>query len=103
MTSYFQDHVEYDVQQHYDMEWIQMSVRTLTNLYENTDHSLAQSYYEDFTVAFFRSCIDFCMKDMQLRTDIKRSLFLTILPLMQSLLLSTNIVFIIFIELMHHC
>lgn len=74
MTSYLQDDVEYDAQQHYDMEWIQTSVRTLTNLYENTDHPLARSHYDDwFTVALFGSCIDFCMRDMRLRTDIKRT------------------------------
>ncbi|RGB21728.1 hypothetical protein C1646_731896 [Rhizophagus diaphanus] len=74
MTPYLQDYVEYDAQQHYDLEWIQTSVRTLTNLYENTDHPLARSHYEDwFTVALFGSCIDFCMRDMRLGTDIKRT------------------------------
>lgn len=63
MTPYLQDDIEYDAQQHYDMEWIQTSLRTLTNLYENTDHPLARSHYEDwFTVALFGSCIDFCMR-----------------------------------------
>ncbi|UZO27317.1 uncharacterized protein OCT59_019518 [Rhizophagus irregularis] len=42
MTPYLQDDIEYDAQQHYDMEWIQTSLRTLTNLYENTDHPLAR-------------------------------------------------------------
>ncbi|POG75804.1 hypothetical protein GLOIN_2v1838532 [Rhizophagus irregularis DAOM 181602=DAOM 197198] len=51
MTPYLQDDIEYDAQQHYDMEWIQTSLRTLTNLYENTDHPLARSHYEDWTDA----------------------------------------------------
>ena len=32
-----QDGIIYNVQQNYDLEWIQMSVRALINLYETTD------------------------------------------------------------------
>jgi hypothetical protein len=89
MTSYLRDNAKYNVHQHYDNEWIQMSVRNLVNLYENTDFPLARSHYEDwFTVALFGSCIDFCMRDMRLGTDVKRSFI--VLPLMQSLSLDIN-------------
>ena len=33
-TPHLQYEVIYDVQQHYDLKWIQMSVRALVNLYE---------------------------------------------------------------------
>ncbi|CAG8635101.1 9257_t:CDS:10 [Funneliformis mosseae] len=74
MTSYLQNNVKYNVHQHYDNEWIQMSVRNLVNLYENTDCPLLQNQYEDwYTVALFGSCIDLCLRDMRLGTDIKRT------------------------------
>ncbi|CAG8639785.1 20349_t:CDS:2, partial [Dentiscutata erythropus] len=73
-TPYLQDGVVYDVQQHYDLEWIQMSVRTLVNLYENMDSPLVRNQYEDwFTVALFGACIDMCMRTAQLGTDVKRT------------------------------
>ncbi|CAG8682752.1 11341_t:CDS:10, partial [Gigaspora rosea] len=56
MKSYLKDEEEYDVQKHYNQEWIQMTMRTL--------------YW--FTVALFGTCIDFCVRDAQLGTDIKR-------------------------------
>ncbi|RGB37404.1 hypothetical protein C1646_813355 [Rhizophagus diaphanus] len=38
-----------------ELEWIQMAVRTLVNLYENIDAPLIRNQYENwFTVAFFR-------------------------------------------------
>jgi hypothetical protein len=75
MTSYLRDNVKYNIHQHYDNEWIQMSVRNLVNLYENADCPLMRSHYEDwYTVALFGSCIDFCVRDMRLGTDVKRSL-----------------------------
>ncbi|CAG8789364.1 1639_t:CDS:2, partial [Racocetra fulgida] len=56
---YLQDGDVYDVQKHYNLEWIQMSIRALVNLYENMDSPLARSQYEDwFTVALFGTCID---------------------------------------------
>ncbi|CAB4378458.1 unnamed protein product [Rhizophagus irregularis] len=59
---------------HYNQEWIQMAVRTLVNLYENIDAPLIRNQYENwFTVAFFGTCIDLCMRDIQLCTDIKRT------------------------------
>ncbi|CAG8448703.1 11723_t:CDS:10 [Funneliformis caledonium] len=51
MTSYLQDGTIYNINKHYDQEWIQMA----------------------FTAAFFGTCIDFCMRDIQLGTDIKRT------------------------------
>jgi hypothetical protein len=39
MTSYLPDNVPYDSSQHYDLEWIQTSIRTIVGLYEN-DNSL---------------------------------------------------------------
>ncbi|CAG8456607.1 3157_t:CDS:10 [Funneliformis mosseae] len=74
MTSYLQDGTIYNINKHYDQEWIQMAVRTLVNLYENIDSPLIRNQYEDwFTVSFFGTCIDFCMRDIQLGTDIKRT------------------------------
>ncbi|CAG8722892.1 8006_t:CDS:2, partial [Cetraspora pellucida] len=72
MKSYLKDEEEYDVQKHYNREWIQMTMRTLCNLFENIDTPLVRTQYEDwFTVAFFGTCIDFCVRDAQLGTDIK--------------------------------
>ncbi|CAI2197966.1 17774_t:CDS:2, partial [Funneliformis geosporum] len=74
MTPYLQDKVTYDVQQHCELEWIQMAVRTLVNLYENIDSPLVRNQYEDwFTVALFGACIDLCMRNGQLGTDVKRT------------------------------
>ncbi|KAF0399780.1 c2h2-type zinc finger transcription factor [Gigaspora margarita] len=74
MTSYLQDNVKYNIHQHYDNEWIQLAVRNLVNLYENTDCPLMRNQYEDwYTVALFGSCLDFCFRDMRLGTDIKRT------------------------------
>ncbi|CAG8658670.1 11305_t:CDS:2, partial [Racocetra persica] len=74
MTSYLRDNVKYNIHQHYDDEWIQLSIRNLVNLYENTDCPLMRNHYEDwYTVALFGSCIDFCFRDMWLGTDIKRT------------------------------
>ncbi|CAB4413397.1 unnamed protein product [Rhizophagus irregularis] len=73
-TPYLQDGVTYDVQQHYDLEWIQLAVRALVNLYENTDSPLVRNQYEDwFTVALFGACIDTCMRNAQLGTDVNRT------------------------------
>ncbi|RIA83882.1 hypothetical protein C1645_860121 [Glomus cerebriforme] len=73
-TPYLQDGVTYDVQQHYDLEWIQLAVRALVNLYENTDSPLVRNQYEDwFTVALFGACIDTCMRNAQLSTDVNRT------------------------------
>lgn len=73
LTSYLQDGTIYDINKHYNQEWIQMAVRTLVNLYENIDAPLIRNQYENwFTVAFFGTCIDLCMRDIQLCTDIKR-------------------------------
>ncbi|CAG8515228.1 12442_t:CDS:2 [Ambispora leptoticha] len=74
MTSYLQDGTIYDINKHYNQEWIQMAVRTLVNLYENIDSPLIRNQYENwFTVALFGMCIDLCMRDIQLGTDIKRT------------------------------
>ncbi|CAG8673968.1 7940_t:CDS:2, partial [Acaulospora morrowiae] len=74
MKSYLKDDEEYDVQKHYNREWIQMTMRTLCNLFENIDTPLVRTQYEDwFTVALFGTCIDFCVRDAQLGTDIKRT------------------------------
>ncbi|CAG8721198.1 23863_t:CDS:10 [Gigaspora margarita] len=71
---YLKEKEEYDVNKHYEREWIQMTLRTLCNLYENVDAPLIRSQYEDwFTVALFGTCIDFCIRDIQLGTDIKRT------------------------------
>ncbi|CAG8818998.1 2114_t:CDS:2, partial [Cetraspora pellucida] len=60
---------KYDIRKHYDKEWIQMSMRTLCNLYENTDSPMIRCQCEDwYTVAIFGSCIDFCVRDTQLGT-----------------------------------
>ncbi|RIB09663.1 hypothetical protein C2G38_2107982, partial [Gigaspora rosea] len=40
MKSYLKDEEEYDVQKHYNQEWIQMTMRTLCNLFENIDTPL---------------------------------------------------------------
>ncbi|CAG8828802.1 12908_t:CDS:2, partial [Gigaspora margarita] len=73
-TPYLQDGVVYNVQQHYDLEWIQMSVRALVNLYENMDSPLVRNQYEDwFTVALLGTCIDMCMRTAQLGTDVRRT------------------------------
>ena len=73
LTPYLKEKEEYDVNKHYELEWIQMALRTLCNLYENVDAPLIRKQYEDwFTVALFGACIDFCIRDIQLGTDIKR-------------------------------
>ncbi|GES90847.1 C2H2-type zinc finger transcription factor [Rhizophagus clarus] len=74
MASYLKEEEEYDVNKHYEQEWIQMATRTLCNLYENVDAPLIRSQYEDwFTVSLFGTCIDFCIRDIQLGTDINRT------------------------------
>nr|AMJ52384.1 hypothetical protein [Rhizophagus clarus] len=74
LTPYLKENEEYDVNKHYELEWIQMALRTLCNLYENVDAPLIRKQYEDwFTVALFGACIDFCFRDIQLGTDIKRT------------------------------
>ncbi|CAI2184769.1 8552_t:CDS:2 [Funneliformis geosporum] len=74
MAPYLKEKEEYDVNKHYEQEWIQMALRTLCNLYENVVAPLIRSQYEDwFTVALFGTCIDFCIRDIQLGTDIKRT------------------------------
>ncbi|CAI2192803.1 19295_t:CDS:10, partial [Funneliformis geosporum] len=74
LTPYLKENEEYDVNKHYELEWIQMALRTLCNLYENVDAPLIRKQYEDwFTVALFGACIDFCIRDIQLGTDIKRT------------------------------
>ncbi|CAG8629254.1 15736_t:CDS:10, partial [Funneliformis mosseae] len=74
MTSYLKDDETYDISKHYDKEWIQTAMRALCNLYENMDSPLIRSQYEDwYTVSLFGSCIDFCIRDAQLGTDIKRT------------------------------
>ena len=40
MIPYLKDKEEYDVNKHYELEWIQMALRTLCNLYENVDAPL---------------------------------------------------------------
>ncbi|CAG8682391.1 6863_t:CDS:2, partial [Ambispora gerdemannii] len=73
MKSYLKEE-EYDVHKHYNQEWIQMTMRTLCNLFENIDTPLVKTQYEDwFTVALFGTCIDFCIRDAQLGTDVKRT------------------------------
>jgi hypothetical protein len=73
MTTYLKDEETYDFRKHYNKEWIQVAMRALCNLYENTDCPLIRNQYEDwYTVALFGSCIDFCFRDSQLGTDIKR-------------------------------
>ncbi|RHZ44567.1 hypothetical protein Glove_718g6 [Diversispora epigaea] len=73
MKSYLKNEEEYDVHKHYNQEWIQMTMRTLCNLFENIDTPLVRTQYEDwFTVALFGTCIDFCIRDAQLGTDVKR-------------------------------
>ncbi|CAG8547309.1 10162_t:CDS:2 [Diversispora eburnea] len=75
MKSYLKEEEEYDVHKHYNQEWIQMTMRTLCNLFENIDTPLVKTQYEDwFTVALFGTCIDFCIRDAQLGTDVKRLL-----------------------------
>ncbi|CAG8504367.1 10506_t:CDS:2, partial [Scutellospora calospora] len=57
----------------YKKEWIQLAIRTLVNLYENMNSSLIRTQYEHwFTVALLGTCIDFCLRDIRLGTDIKR-------------------------------
>ncbi|CAG8479899.1 8653_t:CDS:2 [Paraglomus occultum] len=74
MTTYLKDEEKYDIRKHYDKEWIQVAMRALCNLYENTDSPMIRNQYEDwYTVAIFGSCIDFCVRDTQLGTDIKRT------------------------------
>ncbi|CAG8584893.1 2685_t:CDS:10 [Diversispora eburnea] len=74
MKSYLKEEEEYDVHKHYNREWIQMTMRTLCNLYENVDTPLVRTQYEDwFTVALFGTCIDFCIRDAQLGTDTSRN------------------------------
>jgi hypothetical protein len=56
MKSYLKDDEEYDVQKHYNQEWIQMTMRTLCNLFKNIDTPLVlvRTQYEDwFMVALF--------------------------------------------------
>ncbi|CAG8587582.1 2774_t:CDS:2 [Diversispora eburnea] len=73
MTSYLEEE-KYDIRKHYDKEWIQLAIRTLVNLYENIDAPLIRTQYEDwFTVALLGMCIDFCLRDIRLGTDIKRT------------------------------
>jgi len=105
-TPYLQDGVTYDVQQHCDLEWIQLAVRALVNLYENTDSPLVRNQYEDwFTVALYGACIDTCMRNAQLGTDVNR--YFTILPSVQTINYyhrkSSNIAcLLLFIEPMRH-
>ncbi|CAG8600424.1 11578_t:CDS:10, partial [Acaulospora morrowiae] len=74
LTSYLKDGAIYDINKHYNQEWIQMVLRTLVNLYENLDSSLIRNQYENwFTVTFLETFIDLCMRDIQLCTDIKRT------------------------------
>ncbi|GET55420.1 C2H2-type zinc finger transcription factor [Rhizophagus irregularis DAOM 181602=DAOM 197198] len=74
MTTYLKDKERYDICKHFNQEWVQMTMRTLCNLYENVDSPLIRSQYEDwYTIALFGTCIDFCMRDIQLGTDIKRT------------------------------
>ncbi|RHZ46207.1 hypothetical protein Glove_629g20 [Diversispora epigaea] len=73
MTSYLEEE-KYDICKHYDKEWIQLAIRTLVNLYENINAPLIRTQYEDwFTVALLGMCIDFCLRDIRLGTDIKRT------------------------------
>ena len=73
MTSYLPDNVPYDSGQHYDLEWIQTSIRTIVGLYENDDSPFKRKQYEHwYTVALFGACIDVAYRDATLGTDIKR-------------------------------
>ncbi|KAG9290229.1 hypothetical protein G9A89_022205 [Geosiphon pyriformis] len=74
MTSYLPRDVPYDHNQHYDLEWIHMAIRTIVNLYENDDSPLQRNHYEYwYTIALFGACIDFAFNDSRLGTSIKRS------------------------------
>ncbi|CAG8530416.1 17627_t:CDS:10, partial [Acaulospora morrowiae] len=71
MTSFLKE--KYDIRKHYDKEWIQLAVRTLVNLYENIDAPLIRAQCEHwYTVALLGTCIDFCLRDIRLGTDVKR-------------------------------
>ena len=77
MTSYLPDNVPYDSSQHYDLEWIQTSIRTIVSLYENDDSPFKRNQYEYwYTFALFGACIDVAYRDAKLRTDVKRFSFI---------------------------
>ena len=64
MKSYLPSNVSYDNDQHSDLEWIQMVIRTIIYLYENDDFSLQRNRYEYwYTIAFFKICIDILFRD----------------------------------------
>ncbi|RIA93479.1 hypothetical protein C1645_819336 [Glomus cerebriforme] len=74
MKSYLPSNVSYDNDQHSDLEWIQMAIRTIIHLYENDDSPLQRNHYEYwYTIAFFGTCIDILFRDSKLGTDVKRS------------------------------
>ena len=77
MTSYLPDNVPYDSSQHYDLEWIQTSIRTIVGLYENDDSPFKRNQYEYwYTVALLGACIDVAYRDALLGTDVKRFSFI---------------------------
>ncbi|CAG8496693.1 7546_t:CDS:2, partial [Scutellospora calospora] len=74
MTSYLPNDVPYDNNQHYDLEWIQTSIRTIVSLYQNDDSPLQRNQYEYwYTIALFGVCIDVAYRDAKLGTDVKSS------------------------------
>ena len=76
MKSYLSSNVFYDNDQHSDLEWIQMVIRTIIHLYENDDSPLQRNHYEYwYTIAFFGTCIDILFRDSKLGTDVKRFFF----------------------------
>ncbi|CAI2192695.1 5983_t:CDS:2, partial [Funneliformis geosporum] len=74
MKSFLPDNVSYDNDLHSDLEWIQMTIRTIVHLFENEDSPLQRNHYEYwYTIAFFGICIDILFRDSKLGTDVKRS------------------------------
>ncbi|CAG8603815.1 10206_t:CDS:2 [Cetraspora pellucida] len=74
MESYLPSDVSYDNDQHSDLEWIQMAIRTIVHLYENGNSPLQRNQYEYwYTIVLFGTCIDMLFRDSKLGTDVKRS------------------------------
>nr|CAG8433695.1 5502_t:CDS:10 [Entrophospora candida] len=57
MNSYLECGINYDVKKHYDLEWIQITIRTLVNLYENINSPLIKDQYEILFVVLYRTDI----------------------------------------------
>ncbi|CAG8651808.1 9325_t:CDS:2, partial [Scutellospora calospora] len=55
-------------------EWLHGSIRTIVNLWKNSDSFLTRIQYENWYFGnILEQCLDFCFRDSTLGTDIKRT------------------------------